>query len=859
MKIVCQTNKPVATDSPDHIAPHGAKQDNSRNPLFNKKLYKLLNAARVSVLDLGCSGGAFVKDCLDDGHLAIGLEGSDYCQRSARGAWPAIPEHLFTCDVTQEFSLVPAHGKSSADSLLRFDAVTSWELMEHVAEPQLEAVCSNVRRHLKPGGIWIMSVADFEDVVRDVVYHQTVHGKEWWLELFAAHGFQHHQKLADYFDIDWVRGPLQLSESFHLVLTRAGDRAPRVPKLPAYSVDDVLEVVAMAVEQAADASQSNNLTLEYALTLLESAVRSGQPHDQLNYWRAWVLLHLGRIEDCVAALDMQADQTPDDDRLARLREHVKQLLEDGTIEGMDEFLVSFNRGKRLLQAGHLDAAQVDLKRALERRRDSTEVRQWWQNCVKALAQRAVAAQQWQRAADLLGDCGEHLVEDGEWHFLHARALAARGEKIKARQLFDLAMRFGYDSGSVFLHRGILMRELGHLQQSECDLEEAVRLRADDEDAYQHLQATVRARGAATPSLRAVHRSGRAAKPKISIVTPTFNCAALLSQCIESVMAQGYENFEHIVVDGASTDGTAEVLRRYPHVNWVSEPDDGEAQALNKALSMVSGDIIGWLNADDRYIKGAFDAISNAAADNPDAHLFYGKALFIDDSEVPTNWVIPYAPLNVVTLTRWFRLNLFQPSIFFSTELMRDVGPFREDLNYGVDYDYWFRIAAKGYAFHYLDRVFAKAMIYREGGKTETPYAVKAQEWLQICSPHLEALSDGEQIHFWKDYYEFRFRNFGSPAYYADAAVEVGVDPRAMTGFMLAAKELGLVRGGIIDPVLGNDMPDCANVMGVLGEHLRMDARQLESAKAFEWALGLESNDAWANERFGNASRKIIGR
>jgi glycosyltransferase involved in cell wall biosynthesis len=94
-------------------------------------------------------------------------------------------------------------------------------------------------------------------------------------------------------------------------------------------------------------------------------------------------------------------------------------------------------------------------------------------------------------------------------------------------------------------------------------------------------------------------------PKISVVTPTLNCGQFIRDCIESVLAQNYENFEHIIVDGGSADGTVDVLREYPHLTWVSDPDDGEVFALNKALKMASGDIIGWLNADDWYRDGVF--------------------------------------------------------------------------------------------------------------------------------------------------------------------------------------------------------------------------------------------------------------
>ena len=87
-------------------------------------------------------------------------------------------------------------------------------------------------------------------------------------------------------------------------------------------------------------------------------------------------------------------------------------------------------------------------------------------------------------------------------------------------------------------------------------------------------------------------------PVISVITPSLNCAAYIRECIESVLAQDYRNFEHVIIDAASTDETVDILKAYPHLKWISEPDRGEADALNKALRMARGDIIGWLNTDD---------------------------------------------------------------------------------------------------------------------------------------------------------------------------------------------------------------------------------------------------------------------
>src|SRR3989449_3034661 len=100
-------------------------------------------------------------------------------------------------------------------------------------------------------------------------------------------------------------------------------------------------------------------------------------------------------------------------------------------------------------------------------------------------------------------------------------------------------------------------------------------------------------------------------PKISIVTPTFNGIATLRETIQSVLAQDYKNWEHIVIDGGSTDGTLDVLRSYNHLQWVSEKDEGHYHAMNKGIQMSTGDIVNILNADDCFRPGAFRAVTEA--------------------------------------------------------------------------------------------------------------------------------------------------------------------------------------------------------------------------------------------------------
>jgi glycosyltransferase involved in cell wall biosynthesis len=176
--------------------------------------------------------------------------------------------------------------------------------------------------------------------------------------------------------------------------------------------------------------------------------------------------------------------------------------------------------------------------------------------------------------------------------------------------------------------------------------------------------------------------------KISILTTSFNSGKYLERAINSVLNQNYNNWEHIIVDGGSTDGTLEILKKFPHLNWVSEPDKGQSDAMNKGFEMSTGDIIGYLNADDYYQPNIFQSIiSNFKSSSED--MIVGDILIerrdgIEKRTPATKYreVIDYTkdlfPANPV-------------SYFYRREVQSAYGEFPIDNHHTMDLDFIFYV------------------------------------------------------------------------------------------------------------------------------------------------------------------------
>jgi glycosyltransferase involved in cell wall biosynthesis len=194
-------------------------------------------------------------------------------------------------------------------------------------------------------------------------------------------------------------------------------------------------------------------------------------------------------------------------------------------------------------------------------------------------------------------------------------------------------------------------------------------------------------------------------PLVSILTPSFDQGRFLPDCLASVARQTYPRVEHVVMDGGSTDGSLDVLAGAgDSVRWTSEPDRGQADAVNKAFEASTGEIVGWVNSDDGlFAADSVERVVAAFAEHPDAGVVYGDAALVDESgrilrHHRSRW--PAGSLPLVS-------PIVQPAAFFRRSAIEAGEPLlRIDLHFYLDYELWLRLRSRGVRFVHLPAVVA---------------------------------------------------------------------------------------------------------------------------------------------------------
>jgi len=217
--------------------------------------------------------------------------------------------------------------------------------------------------------------------------------------------------------------------------------------------------------------------------------------------------------------------------------------------------------------------------------------------------------------------------------------------------------------------------------------------------------------------------------RVSYVIPSFNQGRYIKRCIESCLAQEVEAFEIIVMDGGSTDETVDVLKSFgDQITWVSEKDDGQADAVNKGVERATGEIIAWVNSDDFYAAGALQAVVDVFESQPAVGLVHGRGSLVTADGKPWRPVMTGPVTSAADLLAKPGNYIFQPTVFFRRSLFMEVGKLDPSLHYAMDMDLWLGMLPKT-QWRFIDKELAFATTHTDA---------KSRAKLKECFQQIES-------------------------------------------------------------------------------------------------------------------------
>src|SRR2546426_3737973 len=240
------------------------------------------------------------------------------------------------------------------------------------------------------------------------------------------------------------------------------------------------------------------------------------------------------------------------------------------------------------------------------------------------------------------------------------------------------------------------------------------------------------------------------KPTISVITPSYLQSEFIEQNLRSLLLQQYPRLEHVVVDGGSTDGTVEILKRYERryqLHWISERDFGQSDALMKGFRISRGDLIGWLNSDDMYFeRGTLSFVAKLFSAEPRVDVLYGDQVAVD------------AANRIFRVSRLFEWNygmilrgnsLSQPATFFRRHVVLE-NELDKKLHHAMDLDFWLRLG-RSYLFRHVQRILAAFRIHSSAKSTAFRKAARAEARQVLASNGQRWGIDYKVLRYLKDY------------------------------------------------------------------------------------------------------------